>query len=177
MAQGKLVRIVNGGLRFFRLIGYYSFVQFKHCVKDSFGLQPIWKRIGQRNLRRLIGLRGVEITCKVTHNPDFYSFDSVQSGVYGEAPFFDICERLLTGGDDAWVRIVLRDDAFANDKAETCAGFVLVRAADCHAFSIDFPAKGSTCIRFAPDDGQPAPWSWTFRMTACGKTGPPPHGR
>ncbi|MES2816642.1 MAG: hypothetical protein V4720_17205, partial [Pseudomonadota bacterium] len=93
---------------------------------------------------------GVEIIRNVTHSPDFYSFDGVQSGFYGEAPCFDICERLLTGGDVAWVRIVLRDDAFANDKAETCAGFVLVRAADCHAFSIDFPAKGSTCIRFAP---------------------------
>ncbi|MES2541021.1 MAG: hypothetical protein V4583_10630 [Pseudomonadota bacterium] len=63
----------------------------------------------------------------------------------------------MTGGDVAWVRIVLRDDAFANDKTQTSARFVLVRDADCHALRADFPAKGSTCIRFAPDDGQPAP--------------------
>lgn len=99
---------------------------------------------------------GVEIIRNVTHNPDFYSFDGVRSGLYGEAPCFDICERLLTGGDVAWVRIVLRDDAFANDKAETRARFVLARDAECHALSADFPAKGSTCIRFTPDNDQQA---------------------
>ena len=99
---------------------------------------------------------GVEIIRNVTHNPDFYSFDGVRSSLYGEAPCFDICERLLTGGDIAWVRIVLRDDAFANDKAATSARFVLARDADCHALNSDFPAEGSTCIRFARDEGQQA---------------------
>lgn len=99
---------------------------------------------------------GVEIIRNVTHNPDFYSFDGVHSGLYGEAPCFDICERLLTGGDVAWVRIVLRDDAFANDKAETSARFVLAKDANCHALNSDFPAEGSTCISFSRDDGQQA---------------------
>lgn len=99
---------------------------------------------------------GIEIIRKVSHNPDFYSFDGVRSSLYGEAPCFDICERLLTGGNVTWVRIVLRDDAFANDKAETSARFVLARDADCHALSADFPAEGSTCIRFARDEGQQA---------------------
>jgi hypothetical protein len=62
----------------------------------------------------------------------------------------------LTGGDVAWVRIVLRDDAFANDKAETSARFVPARDADCHALNSDFPAEGSTCILFARDEGQQA---------------------
>lgn len=100
---------------------------------------------------------GVEIIRNVKHDPLIYSLDAVQSGLYGDAPCFDICEQLLTGGVVAWVRIVRRDDAFVSDKVETgaCCS-VLARDADCHAFSADFPVWGSTRIRFVPDDGQPA---------------------
>lgn len=62
----------------------------------------------------------------------------------------------MTGGYVTWAPIVLRDDAFANDKAKTSARLTLARDADCHALSADFPAKGSTCIRFAPEDDQQA---------------------
>jgi hypothetical protein len=37
---------------------------------------------------------GVEIIRNVTHSSDFYSFDAARSSLYGEAPCFDICERL-----------------------------------------------------------------------------------
>lgn len=102
----------------------------------------------------------------------------------GEAPCFDICERLLTGGHVTWAPIVLRDDAFANDKARTSARFTLARDADCHALSADFPAKGSTCIRFAPRgrsasrrgpglSGRPHPERPGHRRLAPGRDRPP----
>lgn len=99
---------------------------------------------------------GVEIIRQVSHAPDLWNADGVQSALYGQTLCFDICERLLTGGGASWVRIVLSDDAFANDKAVTSARFIRASDAACHAASADFPAEGSTCILFVPDDGQAA---------------------
>lgn len=104
----------------------------------------------------LTGTVGVEIIRNARHYPDLWNTKGVRSDFYGDAPCFDLCERMLTGGTVAWVRIVLRDDAFANDKAETRARFVKATDAACHTASADFPETGATCILFAPDDGQPA---------------------
>lgn len=111
--------------------------------------------MADRKAQRLIEAKGL-----VSAQPASFSRPSgveiIRNVTDGEAPCFDICERLLTGGDVAWVRIVLRDDAFANAKAVTSARFVLAKDADCHALNSDFAADGSSCILFAPDDGQEA---------------------
>lgn len=99
---------------------------------------------------------GVEIIRDASHAPDLWNVDNVRSDFYDQAPCFDLCERLLTGGKVAWVRIVLRDDAFGNERAVTSARFVKATDAACHAASADFQETGATCILFAPDDGQAA---------------------
>ena len=99
---------------------------------------------------------GVEIIRNASHAPDLWNTGGVRSDFYGESPCFDLCERLLTGGKVAWVRIVLRDDAFVNDRAVTSARFVKGTDAACHAASADFPETGAACILFAPDGGQAA---------------------
>lgn len=99
---------------------------------------------------------GVEIIRNASHAADLLNTAGIRSDFYGGALCFDICERLLTGGSAAWVRIVLRDDAFGHDKAATSARFVMATDAACHASSADFPPTGATCVLFAPDDGQPA---------------------
>jgi hypothetical protein len=104
----------------------------------------------------LSGPFGVEIIRTARHAPDLWNVDGVRSDFYGEAPCFDLCERLLTGGEVSWVRIVIRDDAFSNDKAVTSARFIRATDAACHAANADFPETGATCIHFAPDDGQAA---------------------
>ena len=104
----------------------------------------------------LAGPVGVEIIRDASHHPDLWNTKDVRSDFYGDAPCFDLCERLLTGGKVAWVRITLRGDAVVNDKAETSAMFVKASDAACHAASADFPETGATCILFAPDDDQPA---------------------
>jgi hypothetical protein len=99
---------------------------------------------------------GVEIIRDTKHAPDLWNTDGIRSDFYGSAPCFDLCERLLSGGGVAWVRIVLRDDAFANDPATTSARFVRATDAACHAASADFPETGATCILFAADDAEAA---------------------
>lgn len=80
----------------------------------------------------------------------------MRSDFYGQAPCFDLCVRLLIGGDVAWVRIIQRGDAFANDKAGTSSRLVGAADAACHAAGADFPETGATCVLFSPDDGQAA---------------------
>jgi hypothetical protein len=99
---------------------------------------------------------GVEIIRNASHAPDLWNVDGVRSDFYGQAPCFELCERLLTGGKVAWVRIVLRDFEFANAKTVTSARFVKATDAACRAASADFPETGATCILFSPDDGQAA---------------------
>jgi hypothetical protein len=99
---------------------------------------------------------GVEIIRNASHAPDLWNVDGVRSDFYGQAPCFDLCERLLNGGKVAWVRIVLRDFEFANAKTVTSARFVKATDAPCHAASTDFPETEATCILFAHDDGQAA---------------------
>jgi hypothetical protein len=102
----------------------------------------------------LTGPIGVEIIRDVQHNQDLYARSAGQSALYTQAPCFDLCERLLLGGKVAWVRIVLRDDAFLNTSTRTQALFVAASGAACTAanpdLSIDTP-----CVLFAPDHGQP----------------------
>ena len=104
----------------------------------------------------LVAPVGVEIIRNARHAPDLWNVDRVRSDFYGEAPCFDICERLLTGGKVAWVRIVLRDDAIGNDEAVTSARFVKATDSTCHAASADFPETVATCVLFSPDDGEAA---------------------
>lgn len=99
---------------------------------------------------------GVEIIRNTEHHPDLWNTGGVRSDFYNMSLCFDLCERLLTGGKVSWVRIVLRDDAFGNDKAVTSARFIKATDAACHAASADFPETGATCVLFAHDDSQPA---------------------
>jgi len=98
---------------------------------------------------------GVEIIRDRRHNADFYGQTAAQSAFYGDAPCFDLCERLLLGGKVAWVRIVLRDDAFENTRTRTRALFVTAPGAACNAANPDLPTT-APCVLFAPDHGQRA---------------------
>ena len=101
------------------------------------------------------GQIGVEIIRGARHNADLYEFDNLGSALYDQAPYFDLCERLLTGGTVAWVRIVLRDDAFVNDGARTHALFRAAPGPQCRAVNSDL-SPTAPCILFARDHGQPA---------------------
>lgn len=72
-----------------------------------------------------------------------------------DAPCFDLCEQLLTGGKVAWVRIVLRDDSFVNTPTQTQALFVAATGAACSDANPDLSAN-QPCVLFAPDHGKPA---------------------
>lgn len=98
---------------------------------------------------------GVEIIRDVQHNDDLYVRSIAQSALYDDALCFDLCERLLTGGEVAWVRIVLRNDAFVNTSTQTHALFVAASGAACTAANPDLSATGS-CVLFAPDHRKPA---------------------
>lgn len=98
---------------------------------------------------------GVEIIRHRSHHPDLYGANALQSAFYFHAPCFDLCERLLLGGKVAWVRIVLRDDAFVNSGARTQAFFVAAPGPACNAVNADLP-PASPCVLFAPDHRLPA---------------------
>jgi hypothetical protein len=98
---------------------------------------------------------GIEIRRRVSRDPDLYSHGEGRAGaLIGESPCTEACERLLMGGGVGWVRIVLTDDAFGNDRTETHALFVPGDDAACRAANPDL--AGGPCVLYAPDHDRPA---------------------
>ncbi|WP_377505183.1 hypothetical protein [Octadecabacter sp. R77987] len=67
----------------------------------------------------------------------------------------ELCERLLTGGDVAWVRVVLKNDEYQGDRIAVHALFVAATPTECQAVTADF-APGQDCVLIAPDHGRAA---------------------
>jgi hypothetical protein len=99
------------------------------------------------------GLVGVEIRRSVSANANFRAAGKASSAFYSAKPCFELCERLLTGGDVAWVRIVLTNDAYANDRARTHAILAPGNPMQCASINADFP-PGESCALYAPDHGE-----------------------
>jgi hypothetical protein len=98
---------------------------------------------------------GIEIQRPASHDPDLYVAEGNSGAQFGAQPCFDLCERLLTGGDVAWVRVVLINDAIGNNRQTTRALLVPGETAACRWVNPDIP-EGRRCALFAKDHGQRA---------------------
>jgi len=109
------------------------------------------------------GAIGVEIHRSVAQDPNLQAPDApIQTTPW--PPCFDLCERLLTGGDVAWVRIVLTDDKIGSEPAPSHRLFVARTGRDCAAANADLPASAA-CILMAPDHAEPADLVFEFEET------------
>ncbi|KIC10061.1 hypothetical protein RA19_12990 [Leisingera sp. ANG-M1] len=100
---------------------------------------------------------GIEIHRKALPKPDLQvpgiSFPS--PGFFSTLPCFELCERLLTGGDVSWVRIVRTNDDFGSYRENSQVLLVAGSAKDCRKLYNDYPAD-KPCLLFAADHRLPA---------------------
>lgn len=98
---------------------------------------------------------GVEIHRLAGADPDlFVRGEGSVGALIGQVPCFGACERLLMGGGVGWVRIVLKNDAYGNNRTETHALFVPGDDAACRVANPDL--AGGPCVLYAPDHGRAA---------------------
>lgn len=103
----------------------------------------------------LPAMPGIEIRRRASADADLYVHGEGNVGaLIGVRPCTEACERLLMGGGVGWVRIVLTDDAFGNDRTATHALFVPGDDAACRAANPDL--AGGPCVLYAPDHDRPA---------------------
>lgn len=96
---------------------------------------------------------GVEIRRRAASDPDLFVRSGKSGALYGSQPCFELCERLLTGGDVAWVRVILTDDSYGNKRARTHALLVPGRPNECLDLNAD-AAPGKPCAMFVADHGR-----------------------
>ncbi|MCD2175312.1 hypothetical protein [Rhizobium sp. C4] len=70
-------------------------------------------------------------------------------------PCFDLCERLLTGGQVAWVRLIVTGDMVGKTPGESRAFLIPGTPDQCRDIDRDFPAD-QRCALFSADTGAPA---------------------
>lgn len=95
---------------------------------------------------------GIEIHRRASRHSDLYVSSAKSGAFYGSQVCFELCERLLTGGDVAWVRIVVTDDAYGNHRARTHALLVPGQPDTCSRLNTDRINDG-LCAMFSPDHG------------------------
>lgn len=98
---------------------------------------------------------GIDIHRRVSSDPNLYASNIETRAFYGDPPCFELCERLLTGGDVAWIRLIMTHDTFTSERAQTTALLIAGTPQDCQKVTADF-APGQHCALFAPDHGLPA---------------------
>lgn len=81
---------------------------------------------------------GVEIHRRVTSNPNLYVRNGKSGKFYGSGPCFELCERLLTGGDVAWVRLIMTDDTYGEGRQQTRAMLKPGNSKVCNEVNSDF---------------------------------------
>lgn len=96
---------------------------------------------------------GIEIRRPVKHSHIFNDWDADIPTLFESTPCFDLCERLLMGGDVAWIRMVLSDDLQGNSRVETKSLLVSSTGENCLQFNSDLPSD-QLCMLFAPDHDQ-----------------------
>lgn len=104
---------------------------------------------------------GVEIQRRVSPDADLWVRGGKSGRLFTSTPCSGTCERLLLGGDVAWVRIVLRGDGYGNDREQTHALLVPGSPAQCQALNPDMPPD-TPCALYAPDHGKPADLTMVF---------------
>lgn len=97
---------------------------------------------------------GIEIHRHVIPHPDIYSSNGTSGAFYDNAPCFGLCEKLLSGPDVKWVRLVMRT---RQKDGPAPLQFLLKEGtpAECQRLNPDFDGP-TTCVLFAPDEGDPA---------------------
>lgn len=95
---------------------------------------------------------GIEIHRRANRNSNLYMKRGKADAFYGSHPCFEICERLLTGGNVAWIRVVLIDDAYGNSRQQTHAMLKPGNSKVCREVNSDFKIN-ERCALFAPDHG------------------------
>ncbi|MEP6066306.1 MAG: hypothetical protein ABJ246_10750 [Paracoccaceae bacterium] len=142
------------------IFGYLSAMALMLC----FYLPPIMAdMVAERHLAKTAPVNsfvfkfdrpiGVEIHRPAEHSNVFNDWDADTPSLFETTPCFDLCERLLMGGDVAWIRMVLGDDLQGNSRTETKSFLVSSTGDNCLRFNSDFPSD-QPCILFAPDHGQ-----------------------
>lgn len=84
------------------------------------------------------------------------------AALHGPAPCTPLCERLLMGGDVAWVRMILRNDHIGEAPVQKVVLLTAAEGQACQNASRDFAAN-SRCVLFGRDHGARA--DITLRLT------------
>ncbi len=98
---------------------------------------------------------GVEIHRRVDRNHNLYIRGGKSGAFHGTQPCFELCERLLTGGDVAWIRLIMTNDTYRNIRVKTNVLILPGTSETCREVNSDFP-PGVRCALFAPNHEIPA---------------------
>lgn len=122
-------------------------------------LKEAEKDVARRNIELTSTLNiskpiGIEIHRAGDRNPDLFQ----KGAFYDQNPCFELCERLLTGGNVAWIRLVIDGDYFENAgnlRSTTSVMVVPGTLGTCNKVNPDFEVN-TRCALYAVDDGTPA---------------------
>lgn len=113
------------------------------------------REIAARTLETFRAPFGVEI---VRPAPGSFRFEASKRPLdifLQQNPCFDLCERLLTGGQVAWVRLIITGDMVGKTPGESRAFLIPGTPDQCRDTDSDFPAD-QRCALFSADTGAPA---------------------